>query len=174
MNAELNLTKPEARDTLAVAGHLIACYLSARAGLKQLGILRTERTLQGDFAEWLVAHLLDLKLSPSSVERHIDATDAAGRTYQIKSRIVTGMSESTSFDFRASELAFDFLIAVFFDQSFDVFAVLRIPRDVVAALSHQTASTLRFRWSRACADDSRIERVFWRRSARTIASTNDT
>ena len=174
MNANLHFTKAEARDAFAVAGHLIRCYLSARAGLKQLGVLRTERTLQGDFAEWLVAHLLDLQLSPSTVEKHVDAKDAAERTYQIKSRIVTSMSQNTSFDFRASELAFDFLIAVFFDQSFDVLAVLRIPRDVVTALSHQTASTLRFRWNRACGNDSRIERVFWRPSSPDLPSTNDT
>jgi len=162
MNTDLQFTKPEARDAFAVAGHLIQCYLSSRAGLKQLGILRTERTLQGDFAEWLVAHLLDLQVSHNAVEKHIDASDGAGRTYQIKSRIVTSMSDSTSFDFHSSELVFDFLVSVFFDPSFNVLAVLRVPRDVVAALSHQTASTLRFRWSRACADDSRIERVFWR------------
>jgi len=71
---------PEARDAFAVAGHLIGCYLSSRAGLKELGILRTERTLQGDFAEWLVAHLLDLELSRSTVEKHVDASDTSGRT----------------------------------------------------------------------------------------------
>ena len=108
------------------------------------------------------------------MEKHVDAKDAAERTYQIKSRIVRSMSQNTSFDFRASELAFDFLIAVFFDQSFDVLAVLRIPRNVVTALSHQTASTLRFRWNRACANDSRIERVFWRPSTQALPSTNDT
>src|SRR6266478_5334019 len=174
MNTELQFTKSEARDAFAVAGHLIGCYLSSRAGLKELGILRTERTLQGDFAEWLVAHLLDLELSRSTVEKHVDARDAAGRSYQIKSRIVTNMSNSTSFDFRSSELVFDFLVAVFFDPSLSVLAVLRVPRDVVTALSHQTASTLRFRWNRACVDDPRIERIFWQRSAGTIASTNDT
>jgi hypothetical protein len=51
------------------------------------------------------------------VEKHVDAKDATERTYQIKSRVVTSMSQNTSLDFRASELAFDFLIAVFFNQS---------------------------------------------------------
>ena len=174
MSAELQFTKPEARDAFAVAGHLIACYLSSRAGLRQLGILRTERTLQGDFAEWVVQHLLDLQLSRSTVEKHIDATDLAGKTYQIKSRIVTSMSQNTSFDFRSGDLGFDFLIAVFFDRSFDVLAVLRVPQDVVAARSHHTASKVSFRWNRACADDPRIERIFWSQPVPTLAASNDT
>jgi hypothetical protein len=43
-----------------VARHLIRCYLDARAGLKELGILRTERLLQSDYSEWLVADRLGL------------------------------------------------------------------------------------------------------------------
>jgi len=159
---KFQLQESEARQSFAVAGHLIACYLSSRAGLKQLGILRTERTLQGDYAEWLVANFLNLKLSASTIEKHIDATDTGGKTYQIKSRIVSDMSQSTSFDFRSGELNFDFLIAVFFNQAFDVLAVLRVPRETVLALSHKNASTFRFRWNRLCAKDSRVERIFWR------------
>jgi hypothetical protein len=158
---KLQLQKPEARHSLAVASHLIACYLSSRAGLKQLGILRTERTLQGDFAEWLAAHLLDIKLSPNTVEKDFDGVDVAGRKYQIKSRIVKSMSQSTSFDFRSNELGFDFLVPIFFDPNFDVLAVLRVSRKVVVDLSHQNASTVRFRWNRSCAENPLVERIFW-------------
>jgi hypothetical protein len=161
MKAKLEFNNQQARTTLATASHLIACYLASRAGLKQLGILRTERTLQGDYAEWLVANFLNLKLSASTIEKHIDAIDADGKTYQIKSRIVSDMSQSTSFDFRSSELSFDFLIAVFFNQAFEVLAILRVRRDAVLALSHKNASTFRFRWNRSCAKDSRVERIFW-------------
>jgi hypothetical protein len=157
----LHFTKSARRD-LAVARHLVACYLSSRAGLKQLGILRTERTLQGDFAEWLVSNLLNIRLSPSTVEKQIDGVDRAGRSYQIKSRVVSSMSQSTSFDFRGSEIECDFLAAVFFDRSFEVLAVLRVPRDVVIALSTSTGSGLRFRWNRSCSNDGRVERIFWR------------
>jgi hypothetical protein len=161
---DLHFTKSARRD-LAVARHLVACYLSSRAGLKELGILRTERTLQGDFAEWLVGHLLDIRLSLSTVEKHIDGVDRAGRTYQVKSRVVSSMSQSTSFDFRGSEIECDFLAAVFFDRSFEVLAVLRVPRDVVVALSTTTGSGLRFRWNRSCSNDCRVERIFWRETS---------
>jgi hypothetical protein len=36
-----------AQQTLTVAMHLIHCYLAACSGLRELGILRTERTPQG-------------------------------------------------------------------------------------------------------------------------------
>ncbi len=174
MSIDPHFTKPEARAAFAVAGHLIACYHSSRAGLKQLGLLRTERTLQGDFAEWIAAQLLDLQLSTSTIEKHVDATDSAGRTYQIKSRIVTTLSQNTSFDFRSSELSFDFLIAVFLDPGFRVLAVLRIPREVVASRVRETSTDARFRWNRACADDPRIERVYWQDAPSTVAaSTSD-
>ena len=162
MSSKFKLEEPEASRSLAIASHLIACYLSSRAGLKELGILRTERTLQGDFAEWLVAQLLDIQLCSNTVEKHFDAKDATGRKYQIKSRIVENMSQSTSFDFRSNELGFDFLVPVFFDPKFDVLAVLQVSKDSVVAMSHQNSSTVRFRWNRSCAKDSRVERIFWR------------
>jgi hypothetical protein len=161
-NNKFQLNEPEARQSFAVASHLIACYLASRAGLKELGILRTERTLQGDYAEWLVGHLLNVQLNPNTVEKDFDAVDTAGRKYQIKSRIVVSLSQSTSFDFRSDELGFDFLVPVFFDFNFEVLAVLRVSRETVVALSHQNSSTVRFRWNRSCAKDSRVERVFWR------------
>jgi hypothetical protein len=162
MKTKLEFKNQQVRDALAVASHLIACYLASRAGLKQLGILRTERTLQGDYAEWLVANLLNLKLSASTIEKHIDAVDAEGKSYQIKSRIVSTMSQSTSFDFRSSDLKFDLLIAVFFDEAFDILAILRVPLKTVIELSHTNAHRFSFRWNRACANDARVERLFWR------------
>jgi hypothetical protein len=79
--------------------------------------LRSERTLGGDYAEWLVAQLLDLKLAESAVEKGIDATDHAGRKYEIKSRRVRSLSQSTSFDFRETEIPFDYLVAVLLSGS---------------------------------------------------------
>jgi hypothetical protein len=169
MSSGPKFTKAEARKAFAIADHLVACYVSSRAGLKELGLLRTDRTLQGDFAEWIAAQLLDLQLSSNPVQKNIDATDSAGRTYQIKSRVVGEMSQNTSFDFRSSELSFDFLVAVFFDPSFHVLAVLRIPREVVVSRVSTTPTKVSFRWNRACADDPRIECIFRRESSVTPA-----
>jgi hypothetical protein len=170
MSLHPHFTKPEARAAVAVAGHLIACYHASRAGLKELGLLRTDRTLQGDFAEWLAAQLLDLRLSDNTVEKHIDATDAAGKTYQIKSRVVTSLSQSSGFDFRNGDLSFDFLVAVFFDPSFRVLAVLRIPRDVVRAHFRSSPTKSSFRWTRACASDPRVDYIFRSEAEGTLLS----
>jgi hypothetical protein len=45
----------EAKEQLAQVKRLIADYVAEREGLKSLGILRSERLLQSDLAEWLVA-----------------------------------------------------------------------------------------------------------------------
>jgi hypothetical protein len=159
--AKFELQDEKTRNAFAVAGHLLKCYVASRAGLNELGILRTERTLQGDYAEWLCARSLNLTLSSSTVQRGIDARDAAGNTYQIKSRIVRTLTESTSFDLASNELNFDWLLAVFFTRDFDALGVIRVPRTAVIELGTQTSSTFRFRWNRSAARHPRIERLLW-------------
>jgi hypothetical protein len=160
MNA-FNFTNEEDTETLESARHLIRRYLDAREGLKKLGILRSGRTLQGDYAEWLVARLLHLQLSDSGVEKGIDAKDAQGKTYQIKSRIVSDLSSPTSFDLGDPGFRFDYLVGVFFSPELEVLGVLRIPYDVVIGLGSQTASTFRLYWRGPSSMDSRMERLFW-------------
>lgn len=155
------LTNEEDKKTFADARHLIRGYLDARDGLKRLGILRTGRTLQGDYAEWLVARLLSLELSETSVQKGIDAKDYQDRTYQIKSRIVANLSSPTSFDLSDPGFRFDFLVAVFFDPQLGVLGVLRVPYDVVMELGSQTRTTFRLYWRGASTLADRMERLFW-------------
>ena len=138
---------------------LIRSYLEARAGLKELGILRTERSLQSDYAEWLGANRLGLTLSENPVEPGFDATDPEGKTYQIKSRIVEDLSQPTSFDFGAIEAKFDYLVGVFFDPSFEVLQMVCVPYEAVKELGSPTASTFRFRWDKNNAQDPRVMRI---------------
>ena len=157
---ELWLRSEEARTKLSMAKHLIAIYLRSREGLKELDILRSERSLQGDYAEWLVAHFLKIELSDNPVEKGFDARDADGKTYQIKSRVVSDVSANTSFDIRDIEVRFDRLIAVFFDSSFDVLAIIQVPYDVVKEMGSQTANRFSFRWNKKTAGDPRIEHLY--------------
>ena len=157
----VDLVNEDDKDTLGHARHRIRNYLDTRKGLKNLGILRSERTLQGDYAEWLVARLLNLHLSKSAVEKGLDARDEEGRTYQIKSRIVSDLSSRTSFDLSDPDFHFDHLVAGFFDLNLDVLGMLRIPYDVVIELGSQTASTFRL-YSRGLSSlDNRVEQLFW-------------
>ncbi|CAA9213260.1 MAG: hypothetical protein AVDCRST_MAG93-123 [uncultured Chloroflexia bacterium] len=150
------------RDTLEEGRHLIRRYMDAKEGLKKLGILRSGRALQGDYAKWLVARFLGLRLSESTVEKGLDATDSEGRTYQIKSRIVSDLSARTLFDLSDPRFRFDYLIAVFFDPELEVPGILRVPHEVVIELGSQTRSTFRLYWRGESSLDSRMERLFWK------------
>ena len=159
----LQLSDEQAQEVLSIGEYFIRCYVASREGLKRLGILRSDRTLQGDYAEWVAAQVLGLRLEPSGVAKATDAWDDEGYSYQIKSRIVRSLFQSTSFDFRNIEHHFDFLIAVFLSPSFEVLAMLKVPYGVVRELGSQTKSTFRFRWNQSMAQnlDPRIEPVIW-------------
>ena len=152
----------EFETTLELAQDIIKCYLSARDALWKLGILRSERMLQGDFAEWMVSKMFGLKLPSNTVQAGFDAEDDSGRKYQIKSRIVPESVEHTAFDITDIEADFDFLICVFFTEQFVVKGILQVSREVVKELGSQTKKKFSFRWNRETSEDSRIKRLYWR------------
>jgi hypothetical protein len=150
-----------ARQKLEIAHDFIQAYSAARRGLTTLGILRSERNLQGDYAEWVAAQLLDLELAASGVQKGYDAVDKQGRKYQIKARLVSDLSTSTSFDFRSAELDFDYFVGVFLSPTLDLLGVIRVPHEVVQEIGRTNQSSFRLRWTRQSASDTRIERLFW-------------
>lgn len=149
-----------AAEMQALARPLVEAYTASRDGLKQLGVLRSERNFQGDYAEWLVAGILGLELAPSTVQKDFDALDNEGHTYQIKSRMVDSLSHYTSFDMGA-DTDYDFLVGVFFSAAFELLGIFRVSFDVVRDLGSQTQTTFRFRWNTETAQDPRIEKLFW-------------
>jgi hypothetical protein len=148
-------------DNLEIAQFFIKGYILSRQGLKKLGILRSERNLQSDYAEWLVSKLLVLKLESNKVQKGYDAIDAKGIKYQIKSRIVENMNKNTSFDLHNIDQKFDYLVCVFFSYEFDILGIIRTSYEVANELGKQTKSTFRFRWNNKIANDSRIEKLYW-------------
>jgi hypothetical protein len=144
-----------------LARSFIRCYLAAREGLTKLGILRSERMLQSDYAEWLAAELLGLQLAPRTVQTAWDAKDAQGRTYQIKSRIVRSLTQNTSFDFGTIENPFDYLVCVFLSPTFELLGVVRVPYAVVREMGTQNAKSFRFRWNQRTSQDERVEKIVW-------------
>jgi hypothetical protein len=42
------------------AASLIGRYVEARNGLKEMGVVRTNKDIPADYAEWIAARLLDL------------------------------------------------------------------------------------------------------------------
>lgn len=127
---------------------LIRNYLESRNGLKELGVLRSERNLQGDHAEWLVAQRLQLTLAESGVQKGFDGTDKEGITYQIKSRIVDSIDSSTSFDIQEISHMFDYLICVFFNTKLEVLQMIKLPRKLVVELVVKNSKNYRLRWNK--------------------------
>ena len=163
---EFKLKKKSDNEKLVLAKHMISCYLSSREALKTLKILRSERNLQGDYAEWLVSSYLNLELSESGVEKGFDAIDKDGFTYQVKSRIISHANRSnknTSFDIKNINYKFDYLICLFFEaESFEVIGIVKIPYETVKDLGSPTKTTFRFRWNKKNSENSRGETLFWK------------
>lgn len=139
----------------------IRAYVASRKRLAALGILRSERSLQSDYAEWFASKILHLKLARSAVEPGWDAKDRCARTYQVKSRVVPGLPATTAFHFSRPLPRFDFLVCVFFTRRLELLALVVVPRNVVADLARDDKQGLRFRWNQAAAGDPRILRVIW-------------
>ncbi len=153
-----------ARDRLVQAQRSIRSYTAARDELKGLGVLRSERNLQGDYAEWLAAELLGLRLAASGVQKGYDATDSDGRRYQIKARIVPHLRQHSSFNFREfdpTRKSFDIFLGVFLSPALDLLGLIRVSWEAVRDLGVGPIHDFRFRWHGVIASDSRVEKLIW-------------
>lgn len=138
---------------------LITNYIKSRDALKEAGILRTDRNLQGDYAEWIVAKKLNLTLSESTIQKGYDAVDSDGKTYQVKSRMVYATDQQTSFDFTSLDHKFDYLIAVFFSKDLDVIKIIKVPYEAVLEHAIKNKTNYRFRWHKGMSGNTYIEDI---------------
>lgn len=104
--------------------------------LRNRGILRTKNNPVGDYAEWLVSSALNLKLAKNSAAGH-DAESDSGRKFQIKARRVTADNRSRQLGVirNLEKMDFDELVAVIFDESYEVVVAVSIPHVVIADYS---------------------------------------
>ena len=104
--------------------------------LKNRGILRTKNSPVGDYAEWLVASALNLKLAKNSSAGH-DAVSESGRKIQIKARRVTADNKSRQLGVirNLESMDFDELVAVIFDDTYEIVLAVSIPHAVIAEYS---------------------------------------
>ena len=86
-----------------------------------------------DYAEYIVANKLNLELAPNS-NKEFDAIDRkTGVKYQIKSRRLTRFNKSRQLSIlrNLDGAKFKFLIAVIFDEKFDILEAYKIPKNII-------------------------------------------
>lgn len=111
--------------------------------LMSRNIARTGNNPLADYTEWLVATKYGWELADRSVQGY-DATDPNTNTrYEIKGRRITPRNRSRQLS-AIRDVAgnhFDFLIAVIYDQNFDILQALKIPYEVVQRVGRHSQHT---------------------------------
>ena len=121
--------------SLSIA-ELLTTHSAILSELEQRGVLRSKNNPTGDYGEWLVSNALGFKLAGNSAKGY-DATDELGLKYQIKCRRVTPSNSSTQLSvIRNLECGdFDFLIAVIFDERWEVMRAAKIPHSSIQKIA---------------------------------------
>jgi len=111
---------------------LLQRYYKILDELRARNIVRTSNSPIGDYAEWLVAQQLGLSLVAKSTSSY-DAIDSSGMKYQIKGRRVTSRNRSRQLSAirNLKNHAFDYLIAVIFNEQVAVEKVVKIPHEII-------------------------------------------
>ena len=114
---------------------LMNMYAGILAELNRRGVVRTYNSPVGDYAEWLVAEKLNLRLEPNA-KKGYDAYDkASGARFQIKSRWERGAPSPQSRELNVirnfDDGQFDYLIAIIFDKYFSVKEAYMIPHGAI-------------------------------------------
>ena len=111
---------------------LLRQYTAIIDELKNRGIVRTNNAPLGDFTEWLISKMMGLQLAPNSKSGY-DAISGAGVRFQIKSRQITPDSKSRQLSAirKYDKKDFDYLIAVIFNENFDIVEAYLVPYEIV-------------------------------------------
>jgi hypothetical protein len=121
---------PGAIEGLPTA-QLFSTYRSILRELRKREVIRTTNAPTGDYAEFLVARLLGVKLAPNS-EKSWDVRAQDGKTLQVKSRVVANpraADERQLSPFRS--FGFDEVVIVLFNDNYGVWRAVRLPVAVV-------------------------------------------
>lgn len=132
----MTLLRDEYLNSLSVKD-LLQLQAKVLVELKNRDVIRTKNNPTGDYAEWLVSKALHLELQTNS-SAGFDAIDRKDNTrYQIKSRRITPDNKSRMLGAirNLDKKEFDYLIAVIFDESYNVVESVKIPHSTVAEIS---------------------------------------
>jgi hypothetical protein len=126
-------------DPAATNAELLASYGAILSTLRERGVLRTENSPVGDYAEYLAARAFGLTLADNSGIGW-DGRDAAGIRYQIKGRRITGRNASRQLGTMRGLDGdpFDVLIGVLLDEYCVVIRAALIPIATVRTLARRS------------------------------------
>jgi hypothetical protein len=126
---------------------LLALNAAATTELRARAVVRTGNNPVGDYTEWLVAKALGLTLAANSASGY-DAISPTGVRFQIKGRRVTERNRSRQLSAvrNLASCDFEFLVAVVFDEAFELLEAVMVPHSAVldhaAYRSHVNAHIL--------------------------------
>lgn len=111
---------------------LLRLQASITNELMRRKVVRTQNNPLGDYTEWLVAKSLNLELAANSKAGY-DGIDSDGAKIQIKGRRVTPKSKSCQLSAirKYEEKDFDALVAIIFDENFDILNAVLIPHETI-------------------------------------------
>lgn len=115
--------------------------------LKRRNIVRTSNNPVGDYTEWIVSQKLQLDLEKNSSSGY-DGTNKKGEKFQIKGRRTTPSNQSRQLSAirKYDQKEFDFLVAVIFDEYYEILDARLIPHKVIQKYAkyntHQNAHIL--------------------------------
>ena len=111
---------------------LLQLQAAATNELKRRDVVRTQNNPLGDYTEWLVAEAMGLELAASSKAGY-DGIDSNGTRIQIKGRRITPKNKSRQLSAirKYDEKDFDALVAVIFDENFDIIDAVLVPHEVI-------------------------------------------
>jgi hypothetical protein len=129
--------------------------------LRRRNIIRTSNNPVADYAEKVAVERLGLK-QVGKEQKGFDAVDAQGYRYQIKGRRITKHNSSRQLSVirNLNERLFDYLIAVIFDEFFEIKEIWKIPYEFVKERSrlseHQNGCVFRSNRPRVRSESGRL------------------
>ena len=127
---------------------LVAEYVRIRRELKARGVLRADRPLVGELAEYLADREYGVSLQPNLVNAAFDGM-RNGLRVQVKARVVRSADARTSWDFREAPQGFDEFLGFLFDPDYRLLRVITLPVAVVQELAVQNRGRWSLRWNQA-------------------------
>lgn len=149
---------------------LLRAYANLMRELRRREIVTSSNNPVGDVAERLAARVFGLDLAEKS-KKGLDGVDTAGVRYQVKGRRLTPENASTELSVvrNLADRHFDYLVAIYFDEEFEIHEAVKVAHDAVARHTtfdkhrngHRFVMKQALRRDPGCLDVTAVVRTAW-------------